>query len=137
MFSVSAKGVYGLTAMVELANRWQQGSTQIKAIAKPHSIPQHYLEQILVMLKKAGLVESFRGAHGGYSLARNPAQITVLEILQHLEGPLEVTPDNSCADTLSFFWNDVSGMLHEKLNLTLDKLALDQVKHSQQLTYSI
>ncbi|MFW6234675.1 MAG: RrF2 family transcriptional regulator, partial [Spirochaetota bacterium] len=118
-------------------NRWQQGSTQIKAIAKPHAIPQHYLEQILVTLKKAGLVESFRGAHGGYSLAKNPSSITVMEILQHLEGQLEVTPDNTCANTLSFFWNDVSEVLHNKLNLTLDQLALEQVKQSQQLSYSI
>lgn len=137
MFSVSAKGVYGLTAMVELANRWQQGSTQIKAIAKPHGIPQHYLEQILVMLKKAGLVESYRGAHGGYSLAKNPSSITVIEILQHLEGRLEVTPDNTCADTLAFFWKDVSDLLHDKLKLTLDQLALEQAKQSQQLSYSI
>ncbi len=137
MFSVSAKGVYGLTAMVELAHRWQQGSTQIKAIAKPHSIPQHYLEQILVTLKKAGLVESFRGAHGGYALAKNPSQITVLEILQNLEGKLEVTPDTACADTLSFFWDDMSAMLHKKLEMSLDHLALEQARHSQQLTYSI
>ena len=62
---------------------------QIHEIADTHDIPQHYLEQILVTLKKAGLVDSHRGAQGGYALARRPGRIAVLDILGVLEGPLE------------------------------------------------
>ena len=68
MFSLSAKGVYGLTALLDLAAHRSRPSVQIRDIAERHSIPQHYLEQILVALKKAGYVTSFRGAQGGYAL---------------------------------------------------------------------
>ncbi len=137
MFSVSAKGVYGLTAMVELAGQWNLGSTQIRDLARPHAIPQHYLEQILVTLKKAGLVESFRGAQGGYALAREPGSITVLDVLSSLEGRLEIVPDNECAKSLDFFWQDISTTIGSQLQVTLEELVSERQRHAEQLTYSI
>lgn len=137
MFSVSSKGVYGLTAMVELAGKWNLGSTQIRDLAKPHSIPQHYLEQILVTLKKAGLVESYRGAQGGYALAQEPGSITVLDVLSSLEGRLEVVPENECARSLDFFWQDISTTIGAQLQITLEELVNERRKHTEQLSYSI
>lgn len=137
MFSVSAKGVYGLTAMVELAGKWNLGSTQIRDLAKPHGIPQHYLEQILVTLKKAGLVESYRGAQGGYALAQDPGNITVLDVLSSLEGRLEIVPDNDCARSLDFFWQDISTTIGAQLQMTLEELVSERQKHTEQLSYSI
>lgn len=137
MFSVSSKGVYGLTAMVELAGKWNLGSTQIRDLAKPHGIPQHYLEQILVTLKKAGLVESYRGAQGGYALAQEPGNITVLDVLSSLEGRLEVVPENECARSLDFFWQDISTTIGAQLQMTLEELVNERRKHTEQLSYSI
>ena len=59
-------------------------------MAAEQGIPQHFLEQVLVQLKRALLVRSFRGSHGGYVLARDPQQISVLEVLTCLDGPLEL-----------------------------------------------
>ena len=94
MFTVSAKGVYGLLAVVELARGYRGASIQIRDIAQRRGIPQHYLEQILVVLKKAGYVESFRGAQGGYALASDPRELTVEEVLTTLEGPLQVVSED-------------------------------------------
>lgn len=123
--------------MVELATKWNLGSTQIRDLAKPHAIPQHYLEQILVTLKKAGLVESFRGAQGGYALALAPGEITVLDVLSSLEGRLEVVSENECAKSLDFFWQDISATIGAQLQMTLEELVNEKARHSEQLTYSI
>jgi Rrf2 family cysteine metabolism transcriptional repressor len=66
MFTISAKAAYGIYAMLELTKHYHIGSIQIKDIAEAQKIPQHYLEQLLVTLRKAGLVKSFRGTNGGY-----------------------------------------------------------------------
>lgn len=80
-------------AMVELGLRERQGRVQVKEISESQGIPEEYLEQLMLPLKRAGLVRSQRGVRGGYVLARPTNQITVLEILQALEGPiLETEP---------------------------------------------
>ncbi len=122
MFTVSARGVYGLTAMVELGLKHPGGAVQIREIADAHDIPQHYLEQILVVLKKAGVVESTRGAQGGYVLARPPGRIAVLEIMECLEGPLEIASGTKRKGALDFFWSDLDRQIRESLNLSLEEL---------------
>lgn len=90
---VSTRAWYGLMAMVELGLREKQGRVQVKEISESQGIPEEYLEQLMLPLKRAGLVRSQRGVRGGYILARPTNQITVLEILQALEGPiLETEP---------------------------------------------
>ena len=76
MFTLSAKAIYGVTAVVELAQHYRSGPIQIRDIASRHEIPQHYLEQILSTLKRSGLVRSYRGARGGYELTAPPDSIT-------------------------------------------------------------
>lgn len=137
MFTVTAKGLYGLSAMVELARYYDQGSRQIKDIAEAHAIPQHYLEQILVALKKAGLVESFRGAQGGYALAKNPNQIMLIDILTQLEGKLEVIPEQRKNNELSFFWEDLEYEIRRYLTRTLADLLLAHEESKNQVFYSI
>ncbi|NOR56939.1 MAG: Rrf2 family transcriptional regulator, partial [Sulfurimonas sp.] len=85
MAIISTKGAYGLTAIVILAKEEDNKLLQIKDIAAKGDIPQNYLEQILVLLKKSGLVESVRGANGGYKLSRDTNNITVYEVLNSLE----------------------------------------------------
>ena len=134
---MSARGIYGLTAMVELAAHFERGPMQIREIADAHDIPQHYLEQILVALKKAGLVDSHRGAQGGYFLARRPGRIAVIDILGTLEGPLEVVPAQRRRGVLDSFWSDLDRKLRDFLGLSLEQL-MERTKTAQdEFTYVI
>lgn len=137
MFTVSAKGIYGLTAMIELGTRYGQRPVQIRDIAGPNRIPQHYLEQILVAMKKAGLVESFRGVQGGYALASHPAKITVLEILTSLEGRLEIVSDQKRGGPLEFFWSRLEREISSLLDLSLEELISRRERAGHNFTYII
>ena len=85
---VDAKGYYGMLALAELAQRYKsRGPLQVREIARQRQIPREYLGQIMVQLKKAGLVHGARGPGGGYVLARPPDTITMKEMLTVLGGP--------------------------------------------------
>jgi Rrf2 family protein len=75
--------------MVELARRWGQGTVSLHTVAESEDLPEAYLEQLVAVLRKAGLVTGKRGAGGGYLLAREPGSITAGEIVRALEGPIE------------------------------------------------
>ena len=137
MFTFSSKAVYGLTAVAELALHAGQPAIQIGEIARIHGIPQHYLEQILVQLKKAGLVESFRGAQGGYRLARRPGEILVRDVLGHLDGELSVVGDNHRGGMLQFYWLQLESSIRGLLDVTLEELLLRKQQAEGQLSYII
>jgi Rrf2 family transcriptional regulator, cysteine metabolism repressor len=88
---ISTKGEYGLRAMIELAIYYGQGYLQSADIAEARDIPENYLYQLLITLRKAGLIQSRRGPQGGHMLARTPDRITVSEVIMALEGPIEPT----------------------------------------------
>jgi len=85
---ISTKGRYGLTIMIELAKNNGNGPLSLKTIAKENKLSEHYLEQLVAPLRNAGLVQSVRGAYGGYVLAKKPDQITAGDIIRILEGPI-------------------------------------------------
>lgn len=86
---ISTKGIYALEAALDLAVHTQEGQTEsIKNIAKRRGLSEKYLERIIGCLKKAGIVESFRGAAGGYCLKKKPEEITALQILEAAEGDM-------------------------------------------------
>jgi Rrf2 family transcriptional regulator, cysteine metabolism repressor len=85
---VSQKCQYAIRAVFELARRQGQGPVKISEIAETQAIPVRFLEVILNQLRRAGFVQSRRGAGGGYLLARQPDRVTVGEIVQFLDGPL-------------------------------------------------
>jgi Rrf2 family protein len=85
---ISSKGEYGLRALFDLAQRYGEGPIQSHEIHQRQGIDENYLNQILILLRKAGLIDSVRGPQGGHRLARPPAQITLLEALLALEGPI-------------------------------------------------
>ena len=91
---LSSKVRYALLALLELASRHEQGNfLQIDQIAAGQQIPDRYLAQLLMMLRRCGLVRSQRGAKGGYLLAREPWQITLVEVLACLEGTKNLEPE--------------------------------------------
>lgn len=85
---LSTKGRYGLMAMFQLALDHGQGPISLKFIAEKQQLSENYLEQLFANLRKDGLLNSVRGAQGGYMLSRNPGDITVGEVLRSLEGSL-------------------------------------------------
>jgi Rrf2 family transcriptional regulator, iron-sulfur cluster assembly transcription factor len=85
---VSTRGDYAARALLSLALHGEDRPTSVKEIAERTSLPQPYLEQILLAVKGAGLVQSKRGVGGGYVLARSPEKITLAEIIAAVEGPL-------------------------------------------------
>jgi len=94
---ISSKGLYALEAMVRLARNYGQKPTKIHEIAVQEEIPEKFLELILLDLKAARLVESLRGANGGYRLRRAPDNIFLGEIIRTVDGPLAPLGD---AETL-------------------------------------
>lgn len=85
---VSKRATYGIMAAVDLAINAKEFPIQARAIAKRQGIPIRFLEQVLHALKNAELIESHRGAQGGYFLSREPSCISMADILEALEGPL-------------------------------------------------
>jgi Rrf2 family transcriptional regulator, cysteine metabolism repressor len=84
----SSKAEYGVRLMVELGRQSPEHPTSLKAVAEAEGLPLAYLEQVVARLRKAGLVMSARGAHGGYWLARPPQEISMDEVVQALEGAI-------------------------------------------------
>ncbi len=87
----STRSTYGMRAMLALAKGHGQGSMFLKDLAAQENLPATYMEQLMGPLRKAGLVLAVRGARGGYTLAQHPSEITVLRILEALEGPLNLS----------------------------------------------
>jgi Rrf2 family protein len=127
----STKAEYGVRLMVELGRRAgaapADGAEPVSlgAVAEAETLPLSYLEHLVAKLRGAGLVTSVRGAHGGYRLAREPAEITMLDVVEALEGPIapmecfhvdregrvlcshETDADRACATKL--LWTKVQG----------------------------
>jgi Rrf2 family protein len=85
---ISQKGLYALQAMMTLARRYSNGTVKIRHIASEGDLPEKFLELILVELRNARMVESVRGAKGGYRLRRPPSEIRIGEIVRLIDGPL-------------------------------------------------
>ncbi|WHZ27039.1 MAG: hypothetical protein OJF51_001835 [Nitrospira sp.] len=85
---VSKRATYGIMVAVDLAIHAHEIPIQARAIARRHGIPIRFLEQVLHAMKKAGLVESQRGAQGGYLLTHEPAAMSIADIFEALEGPV-------------------------------------------------
>lgn len=88
---LTAKSEYGLLAMIELSCRFGAGPASAREIAERRGIPPRFLEQLFVALRRAELVTAIRGARGGFVLARDPREISVLEVVEALEGPLSAS----------------------------------------------
>ena len=88
MISITTKSPYALQALAELGRSGGDGPVPIGELARRRNIPVQFLEQLFATLRRAGVLKSQRGVKGGYTFARPPSEITVLEIVELLEGPL-------------------------------------------------
>lgn len=85
---ISRKGEYALRAMICLSLNFKKGLVSIREIADRENIPKKFLEQILIELKKAGILESIRGAGGGYRLIKSPDEVSLAQVVRIMDGPL-------------------------------------------------
>jgi Rrf2 family transcriptional regulator, cysteine metabolism repressor len=113
---ISTKIRYGTRAMLELACRYGEGPVELKEIAKKENISAKYLEQVIIPLRTGGLVKSIRGSKGGYSLAKPPSEVSLNDVIEILEGPLNLVDclqdPNACPMSPSCatrdIWQEVS-----------------------------
>jgi len=130
---ISTKGRYGVTAMYELALHYGEGPVSLKTIALKQSISEHYLEQLICILRNRGFVKSVRGAQGGYMLAREPETITIGDIITAMEGPIAIVDclltdagdkDQCCAKAGLCVTRDVWAKVCDSINGVLDSITL-------------
>jgi len=133
---ISAKADYAVRAALELAASPDGMPVKGPKLAEAQGIPLQFLEQILLDLKRAGLVRTKRGARGGYWLAHDPAGVSVADVIRAVEGPLaniqdlppEETHYSGAAERLRDVWIAVRQNLREVLeNVTLEELAGDRL----------
>jgi Rrf2 family protein len=88
VLSITTKSPYALAALAELGRGGEQGPIPIGELARRREIPVQFLEQLFATLRRAGMLRSYRGVKGGYTFARAPETISVLEVVELLDGPL-------------------------------------------------
>lgn len=139
---VSSRADYGVRALFDLAQHYGQGPVQSREIANRQHIPEAYLHQVLGSLGRAGLIRSTRGPQGGHQLVRSPGEVTVLAVLEALDGPdrrshphLQTAGDQ---DIVHALWHDLQCQASEFLrSVTLETL-LDRSRSTRPVgTYSI
>jgi len=141
---VTTWGEYGMLVAVHLAKRAGQGPVPARALAGAERLPPDYVEQILLRLRRAGLVASARGARGGYRLARPPAEITVKDVLQaservtfevncecHPADAARCVPSNTC--TVRPVWR----MLAQRINDFLTAITLADLLDDEAHVYEV
>ncbi len=97
---ISQKGLYALQALMMLARHYKKSAVKIREIAYEENLPEKFLELILLELKNARMVESVRGAHGGYRLRRPPSEIFLSEVIRLIDGPLAPLGDAESLRTM-------------------------------------
>ena len=144
---LSTKGRYGVRLMLDIALHCAAGPVSLRAISKRQDITEKYLWHLINPLKSAGLIESTRGAKGGYVLAKPLSKITIKEIVRVLEGPLTlvkcVDQPDACARARGCVARDVWKEVADKISETLESITLKDIvenhhnKKDAAVTYSI
>ncbi|NOQ66402.1 MAG: Rrf2 family transcriptional regulator [Desulfobacterales bacterium] len=138
MLTISSKSRYGITALLALAEFYNSGLLQIKDIASRCDIPHQYLEQIFNRLGKTGIIKSTRGKKGGYELAKPPEQITVLHIVNALEGDIEfVSKSDDNNDVIVELFQEAEDKLKKILSVNLADLVSKQHSLQKNIIYNI
>ena len=135
---LSTKGRYGLRAMIDLASHDGKGAVSITSISERQGISESYLEQLVRPLRKAGFIESVRGAGGGYVLAKPASSISVGDVLRALEGTLDAVscPANEGSDSCKEADYCVTRYVWQKINDSItsaaDGISLEELVQKNQ-----
>mgnify|MGYP001482832506 CR=1 FL=1 len=128
---LSTKVRYGTRAMLDLACHYGDKPVLLRDISQRQEISQKYLDRILSSLKAAGLVKTWRGAKGGYSLSEHPSKVTIKQIAEALEGPLRlvecITNKNFCQRVGSCVTHDIWDELNKAMVTVLKTTTLEDL----------
>ena len=136
MFQLSTKTHYGVTALLDLADAYGDRLVQIRELVEKHDIPKSYLEQIFNRLTKFGVVKSVRGNRGGYQLGQAPDILTLLEVCEVLEGPLDIVHGKG-AQSLNTIFRDIEVCTRNSMAITIAELAERERTMNQEAMYYI
>lgn len=132
---LTTKGRYGTRLMLDLALHFGEKPVFLKDAAKREEISEKYLWHLIPPLKNAGLITSMRGAHGGYSLTRDPSRITLKEILLAVEGPISlvgcIDDSSACKRSGMCSTRDIWTELSEKFSQILESVTLEDIVEKQ------
>ena len=135
MLNITKRAHYGILAILELARAYGSGYVQIKDIAERTGVPRSYLEQIFNRFVKNGLVTSLRGKRGGYQLARSPDEVTLLQVIEAVEGEVRVRRGEELK-ALDEIFEAVEKSLREALNISLEELLVrEQLQEERWVFY--
>jgi len=137
MIGISSKTIYAIAALQELGEIEGDAVLKIKDIAANANVPQNFLEQILLELKKQGLLISTKGAYGGYKLARSLDKITLKDVVLVLESDNFSEICKTDDPGLNLFWEDLKKNISTTFEIPLSELRNYQLKATQALNYSI
>ncbi len=137
MIGISTKTIYAIAAINELGSIQSDEVLKIKEIAARANIPQSFLEQILLELKKQGMLISIKGAHGGYRLARDLKDISLREVVHILEADAFGEVCRTDNPGLKLFWQEVQKSVSNAFDIPLSELKNYEMKANQTLNYSI
>lgn len=128
---ISTKIRYGARAMLELASRYGEGPIDLKEIGKKENISVKYLEQVIIPLRTAGLVKSVRGSKGGYILTKPPSEICLNDLVEILEGPLNLieclSEPNTCQKAPSCVTRDIWKEVSEAMSGIFRSITLEEM----------
>ncbi|HHV63979.1 MAG TPA: Rrf2 family transcriptional regulator [Peptococcaceae bacterium] len=134
----STRGRYGLYIMVDLAQHAEEGPVSLKSVAERQKLSEHYLEQLIPDLRKAGLVKSIRGSQGGYILAKKPEDILIGDVIRVLEGPIapvectNISGEDCCEKTNFCVTREVWVKVRDSINNVVDSITLaDLIKDTE------
>jgi Rrf2 family protein len=136
MFTITTKANYGLLAILDLAERYEKELVQIKDIVARRGIPKNYLEQILNRLTKTGMVTSVRGNKGGYQLGIHPEKLTLLQVLETIEGDLKLA-ETTNIPVLKDIFGTLETRVKETLNITIAQMVERQQLFSDEILFYI
>ena len=135
---LSTKGRYGMRAMLDLALYGQEQPVSLRSISQRQDISESYLEQLIAKLKRAGLVESVRGAGGGYQLTKPASEISVGEVLYVLEGNLnpvdcnEISSNGGCKHKEHCLSKYAWQKIYQSIQDTVDHMYLSELLQQQE-----
>ena len=121
MLAITTKSPYAVRALAELARRGGESPVPIGEIAKARDIPVQFLESLFATLRRGGVLQSQRGVKGGYRFARPPAEVTVLEVVELLEGDLGAEAEDS-----GKVWEDAVEAVRSVLGATTIEAVAEQ-----------
>jgi len=133
---LSLQEKYGIQALVALGLRWGKERMQTREIAQEGGMPRKFLEQVLLTLKEAGIVESARGKDGGYVLRRQPQEVSLRQVVEAFEGPLallpclkgrDAPPCTECRGKKDCWMRDIVGRVNDLMVEAFERVSLANV----------